>query len=81
MDRRTKEKGIKCKNIGGGGQFPCFCRKSVVTPVMEANDSISISEEEEEKKLDGEEKLNLTEAPETEDAEVVVSEETDSNEE
>ena len=48
---------------------------------LEANDSISISEEEEEKKLDGEEKLNLTEAPETEDAEVVVSEETDSNEE
>ena len=41
MDRRTKEKGIECKNIGGGGQFPCFCRKSVVTPVMEANDSIT----------------------------------------
>ena len=48
---------------------------------MEANDSISISEGEEEKKLDGEEKLNLTEVPETEDAEVVVYEETDSNEE
>ena len=41
MDRRTKEKGIECKNIEGGGQFPCFCRKSVVTPVMEANDSIT----------------------------------------
>lgn len=29
------------QNIGGGEQFPCFCRKSVVTPVMEANDSIT----------------------------------------
>ena len=29
------------QNIGGGGQFQCFCRKSVVTPVMEANDSIT----------------------------------------
>ena len=47
---------------------------------LEAEDSLSFTEEEDEK-LDGEEKLNLTEAPETENAEVSVSEETDSNEE
>ncbi len=47
---------------------------------LEASDSISISEDDEEM-LDDEEQLNLTEAPETEDEEVAVSEETDSNEE
>jgi len=41
LDRRTKEWGIECKNIGRCGQFPCFCRKSVVAPATEANASIT----------------------------------------
>ncbi len=47
---------------------------------LEDEDSLSFAEEEDEN-LDGEEKLNLTEEPDTEDAEVTVAEETDSEEE
>ncbi|MBR9946037.1 DNA-directed RNA polymerase subunit beta' [Clostridiaceae bacterium Marseille-Q4145] len=47
---------------------------------LEDEDSLSFAEEEDEN-LDGEEKLNLTEEPDTEDAEVPVAEETDSEEE
>ena len=47
---------------------------------LEDEDSLSFAEEEDEN-LDGEEKLNLTEEPDTEDAEVTVTEETDSEEE
>ena len=47
---------------------------------LEDEDSLSFAEEEDEN-LDGEKKLNLTEEPDTEDAEVTVAEETDSEEE
>ena len=47
---------------------------------LEDEDSLSFAEEEDEN-LDGEEKLNLTEEPDTEDAEVTAAEETDSEEE
>ena len=47
---------------------------------LEDEDSLSFAEEEDEK-LDGEDKLNLPETQETEDAEVTVAEETDSTEE
>ena len=47
---------------------------------LEDEDSLSFAEEEDEN-LDGEEKLNLTEEPDTEDAEVTATEETDSEEE
>ena len=47
---------------------------------LEDEDSLSFAEEEDEN-LDGEEKLNLTEEPDAEDAEVTVAEETDSEEE
>ena len=47
---------------------------------LEDEDSLSFTEEEDEN-LDGEEKLNLTEEPDTEDAEVTVAEDIDSDEE
>ena len=47
---------------------------------LEDEDSLSFAEEEDEN-LDGEEKMNLTEEPDTEDAEVTAAEETDSEEE